>query len=74
MSKNDVHIVPDNKQWAVKLEKEKQAQKVVSTQREAIKIGREIAKSNKSELIVHGRDGAIREKNTYGKDPRSIKG
>jgi uncharacterized protein DUF2188 len=44
------------------------------TQAEATKAGREIACKNKSELFVHGRDGKIRERSTFGKDPRRTKG
>lgn len=74
MSKEDVHIVPENNQWASKVEKENQPKKIAKTQKDAIKLGRELAKSSRSELIIHGRDGRIKEKNTYGKDPRKIKG
>nr|WP_317049978.1 DUF2188 domain-containing protein [Clostridium neonatale] len=30
---------------------------------------REIAQNQKSEVIVHGRNGRIRQKNSYGNDP-----
>ena len=38
------------------------------TQKEAINIAREIARNQKSELIIHGRNGRIREKDSYGND------
>jgi hypothetical protein len=44
------------------------------TQEAAIDEGRAAAKRNESKLIIHGRDGKIREKNTYGKDPFPPKG
>lgn len=44
------------------------------TQAEARTIAREIAMNNKSELVVHGADGRIREKNSYGNDPYPPKG
>ncbi len=34
------------------------------------RAGRAIARNNKSELLVHGRDGKIRERSTFGHDPR----
>lgn len=37
-------------------------------------IAREIAINNRSELVVHGTDGRIREKNSYGNDPCPPKG
>jgi len=44
------------------------------TQAEAREAAREIARRNKRELFVNGRDGQIRERNTYGQDPRRSKG
>lgn len=44
------------------------------TQRAAIKAGREIAKKEKSELIVQNRLGLIRMKDSFGHDPRNVKG
>jgi len=31
--------------------------------------GRELARSERTELVAHGRDGRIQEKNNYGHDP-----
>nr|MDC2856665.1 DUF2188 domain-containing protein [Ningiella sp. W23] len=33
-----------------------------------------VAQNQKSELYVHGKDGKIREKNSYGNDPHPPKG
>ena len=33
-----------------------------------------IARRERSEAVLHGKDGRIRERNTYGADPRSSKG
>lgn len=35
----------------------------------AIERGKQIAKNNESELLIHGRNGQIRERNSYGNDP-----
>jgi len=43
------------------------------TQAAAKQAGLEVARRNKSELLVHGRDGKIRERNTYRKAPRKTK-
>lgn len=63
------HIVPVDGGWGVKSAGSSKAAKVFSTQGEAIKAGRQSAQKNQSELVIHGRDGKIREKNTYGQDP-----
>jgi hypothetical protein len=39
-----------------------------SSQRTAIRIGRLIAKANKSELIIQGKNGKIRSKDSHGFD------
>lgn len=44
------------------------------TQETAIEAGRVLATQNRSEHSIHGKDGTIREKKSYGTDPRSIPG
>lgn len=73
MSKN-VHVVKNGDEWSVKTENSQKAYRNVSTQQEAIEIGKNVAKNNGSELIIHGRDGKIREKNSYGNDNYPPKG
>ena len=45
-----------------------------STQAEAIAIAKTIAQNQKSELVIHGKDGRIRDKSSYGNDPFPPKG
>lgn len=42
--------------------------KETSTQKQAIDIARDIAKNQKSEVVIHRKDGTIRDKDSYGKD------
>ena len=72
--KRNQHVVPTKDGWAVKRAGSQKATKVFGTQQEAIDRGREIARNQQSELLIHGRDGRIREKNTYGRDPFPPKG
>ena len=74
MKKNAQHIVPHNGQWAVKRENSERASSLHATQSEAVTAGKETAKNQHTELVIHGRDGRIREKNSYGKDPFPPKG
>ncbi|MBP2874408.1 MULTISPECIES: DUF2188 domain-containing protein [Pseudomonas] len=69
MSKKNQHVVPHGNDWAVKGAGNSKATKVVSTQAEAIKLAREIAINQESEMFIHGQNGQIRERNTYGDDP-----
>jgi hypothetical protein len=73
--KGDVHVVQGNNGgWQVRVEGTARARSMHNTQAEAAKAGRGVAQKNKSELLVHGRDGKIRERSTFGPDPRRTKG
>ena len=74
MSKKNQHVVPCGNQWAVKGEKNDKATKVVNTQSEAIKIAREIAINQQSEVVIHRPNGQIRDKDSYGNDDYPPKG
>ncbi len=74
MSKKNQHVVPHDDNWAVKGAGNSKATSVHPTQAEAIQRGREIAQNQKSELLIHGENGRIREKNSYGNDPYPPKG
>ena len=74
MSKRNQHIVRHSDGWAVRGAGSQRATSVHSTQREAIAVGRRIAQAQKTELFVHGRDGQIRERDSFGNDPFPPKG
>ncbi len=68
------HIVPHPEGWAVISEGSSKPTKVFTTQSEAIAKGRDIAINQQSELLIHNREGQIRERNSYGNDPHPPKG
>lgn len=68
MSKNQ-HVVPNNGKWGVKGEGNGKFTAITDTQSEAIEIAKTIAENQQSELFIHGRNGQIRERNSYGNDP-----
>ncbi len=74
MSKKNQHVVPSGKKWAVKGAGNSKATRIVQTQKEASTIARDIAINQGSEMFIHGKNGQIRERNTYGKDPYPPKG
>nr|WP_319399003.1 DUF2188 domain-containing protein [uncultured Carboxylicivirga sp.] len=74
MKKKNVHVVPKGDNWAVKSAGSTRPAKVTGTQKEAIDRAREIAKNNNSEMLVHGRNGRIRQKNSFGNDPHPPEG
>jgi len=58
------HVVPADSGWKVKSAGSSRA-KTFKTQKEAIKSARNIAINKKSELFIHGKDGRIRDRNSY---------
>lgn len=74
-AKKDIHVVPDGpNKWRVERVGQDRAIAVTETQAEAAKVGRETARKDKVEFNLHGRDGRVREKDSYGNDPRRTKG
>ncbi|MEA2029185.1 MAG: DUF2188 domain-containing protein [Campylobacterota bacterium] len=71
---NSIHVTPNGDDWQVKRAGAQRASKVCATQAECINIGKEMAKKSNSELYIHNTQGQIRAKNSYGNDPRDIKG
>lgn len=67
------HVVKHPDGWAVKGEGNSKATKVTETQKQAIDVAGQIAKNQKSDTKVHGRDGKIRAGNSYGNDPHPPK-
>ena len=64
-----IHVVPREGGWAVRREHAEHASSHHHNQAEAIQAGKKLAQAGRSELVIHGRDGKIREKNSYGNDP-----
>lgn len=69
MSRKNQHIVPHSGGWAVRGEGNRRVTSTFPTQREAIDAGRNIAENQRSELLVHGRNGQIRARDSFGHDP-----
>ena len=73
MGKNQ-HVVPYSGQWAVRGAGNSRVTKVCSTQREASEVARSIARNQHSEVVIHRRNGQIRDRDSYGNDPYPSKG
>lgn len=69
-TKKSQHVVRNAKDgWDVKKGGASRASRHFDTQQEAIDYGRNVAMNQNAEFYVHGRDGRIRTKNSYGNDP-----
>lgn len=64
---------PDGK-WETKAAGSSRASGVSDTQQEAWNRSKDLARKSGGEAFLCNRSGQIRERNTYGHDPRNIKG
>lgn len=69
MSKRNQHVVPHNGEWAVRGAGATRVTSTHETQREAIDRAREISRNQGTELLIHGRNGQIRGRDSHGHDP-----
>lgn len=74
MNKKNQHVVPHQNGWAVRAAGNQKATSVHATQADAIRSARAAAMKQQSEMLVHGKNGQIRERNSYGNDPYPPKG
>lgn len=71
--KRDIHVVPHKDGWATRREGASRVGRIHPTQVDAIDRGRGQAKRDQVELVIHRKDGRIRDSDSYGPDPNSPK-
>ena len=74
MATKGQHVIPTGDKWSVRRAGASRASGTYKTRKEAISRARELAQSQKTELYIHGTDGRIRERSSYGCDPHPPKG
>jgi hypothetical protein len=74
MAGKNQHVVQREDGWAVRGEGNSRDTTLHSTQAKAAQAARDIARNQQSEVLIHGRDGRIRERDSYGNDPYPPKG
>jgi hypothetical protein len=65
----DQHVVPAGDGWGVRGEGNERLTSHHDTKREAEEAAREIARNQRSDVVIHGRDGRIQDRDSYGNDP-----
>ncbi len=60
------HVVPHPEGWAVKGEGNEKCTAVFELQKAAIRRAKEIARNYQADVIIHRKDGTIRERIGYG--------
>ena len=73
MSKKDQHVVPRDDKWGVRGEGNSRLTSIHDTQGEAIDRAKDIARNERAEVVIHRRDGTIRDSDSYGNDPNPPK-
>ena len=74
MAKHPIHTVKHGDGWANRREGSERVSSTHRTQAAAAKAGRTVAKREGTEHYIHGEDGQIRERNSYGNDPYPPRG
>jgi len=76
MAKKSTHVVPNKAKggWDIKQSGAIRSSAHIATKREAIERARKISKNQKTELVIHNRDGKIARKDSHGNDPFPPKG
>ena len=70
MAKKDVHVVPAPAGgWSVKRTGAVRASRNFDLKAAAVDYGRKVSRSERSELVIHRKDGTIQQKDSHGKDP-----
>jgi hypothetical protein len=73
--KTNIHVTPrDDGGWSVRREGASRASSNHDTQAAAAAEGRATARREQGEFFLHGRDGHIRSRDSYGNDPYPPKG
>ena len=68
--RKNLHVIAHDDKWVIRPEGNSRATSVYNTQREAIDAARKFAINQHSDLVIHGRDGRIRERvSSYRRDP-----
>jgi hypothetical protein len=76
---DNLHVVPRIDGWAIRSERRTRPTSIHSSQHEAIDVARKLAKKTAAtRLVIHGRDGRIKERETFAvvplppKEPRKV--
>jgi hypothetical protein len=67
--KSNLHVVPRDGGWAVRREGADRVSSTHRTQGEATGAARDTARREQGEVLIHGRNGQIRDRDSYGNDP-----
>lgn len=68
MSGKNQHVVPVGSDWGIRGEGNTKLTSIFENKQDAMNSARNIAINQKSELVIHGRNGRIQDKDSFGHD------
>ena len=70
------HVVPNRKDggWDIKHGGARRSSGHFDKKQDAVDRGREISRNQKTEFVIHGKDGKIQRKDSHGGDPHPPRG
>ena len=70
MPRKEHHVVPNpNGGWDVKKGSSTKSIKHFDKKDDAVDYGRKVSKNQRSELVIHKKNGTIQRSDSHGKDP-----
>jgi hypothetical protein len=74
MARSGIETYYEDGEWKNRVQGSSRAANRHSTKVAAQKAGREMARKRRVEHTIKRKDGTIGEKNSYGNDPRNVRG
>lgn len=75
MTRKTHHVVPNpNGGWDVKKGGSERASAHLDYKQDAIDVGREISRNQKTEFLIHNKNGKISQSDSHNHDPHPPKG
>lgn len=68
-NKPTVHVVKGDSGWNTKISGNSRPSSTHDTKADALNYGKSLAQAYQTELVIHGRDGKIQDKDSFGPDP-----
>lgn len=68
MTRQNIHVTPRPSGWATKPEGASRASRIYPKQQQAIDAARRQTQQQGGELVIHNKQGQIRDKDSHGND------
>jgi uncharacterized protein YdaT len=69
MARDTHRVVPRGDDWAVQRDGGKKPSRVLDNKQEAVDMARSISRNQKTELVIHNKNGKISRSDSHGNDP-----